>query len=128
HAARVRRLALRERVALPVRGGGVEAAEVLVQRRLPGEGERRLARRQAAREGERRALVVAREPDPDAHLLTADPRRRARDLHVGGMEGDLGTGLTEGERDADLAREAPGVEIGSQVEVVEDGTDVGREA
>src|SRR5262249_38276467 len=117
-APRVGRLALGEGIAAAVGLRGIEAAEMLVERGGKAQPEDHLAGRERASEAEGHGLVGAPQARARLDLPSTDLGRRGLDLQVGGMERERGPPPIEADGDPDLAREAAGVEVGLEVEVV----------
>ncbi len=124
HAARVRGLELRERVAAAVRGGLVEAAELLAELAVVPQDERDASRGKLARERELDDLVRRLELRRAGIAVAPDPHRDLVEAEAGGVEDDGAERSLETNRQREVAAERSGLEIGLEMEVVLDRTDV----
>src|SRR5262249_53591626 len=99
----VRRLALREGVPPAIRAGGVEPAEMLVQRTREAEHQHGVAGRKRTPETERDRLVRALDLHARGNLEVRGTRDGALDREVGGVQHDVPAWTVEADGDADVA-------------------------
>ena len=126
-APRIRRLALRERVPQVAGAGGIETAQVAIERAGEAQAQRGGAGRQRPGSAQRHGLVVPIEDDAQRNHLAVDLGVGVLDREIRGVEDDLRSGARQADVDADLAPEATRREIGLEVDVVVARPHVGGE-
>ena len=126
-APRIGRLELRERVPQVAGAGGIETAQVAIER--AGEAQAQRGGAAPATPGQRAATRSRRADRDDAQRnhLAVDLGVGVLDREIRGVEDDLRSGARQADVDADLAPEATRREIGLEVDVVVARPHVGGE-
>ena len=107
--------------------GGIETAQVAIERAGEAQAQRGGAGRQRPGSAQRHGLVVPIEDDAQRNHLAVDLGVGVLDREIRGVEDDLRSGARQADVDADLAPEATRREIGLEVDVVVARPHVGGE-